>query len=238
MRNPTNDRQMEQIESMIRETGTPQYSLSTQIMNRIGENPMNKTTKRGRMFKKTLIAATTAAALGLGIISTGFISPAMADTLGKIPVIGSLFNNNVDNGLKLAAENGLITKLGISDTHEGVTLKVSEAYHDGSRLSIALEREGVTTTDDQLIGHWENRERGLLVTEEFIVLVNGERNLMSVMPIINSDHTVQKNAALVDIIPEEGEQLPDEFELTLQVKLAGIDDTYEIQVPVSKAEAQ
>lgn len=239
MRNQLNDRQMEHIEGMIRETGTPQDSLSTQIMNRIGENPMNKTTKRGSMFKKTLIAATTAAALGLGIISTGFISPAMADTLGQIPVIGSLFQNNIDNGLKTAAENGLITKLGISDTHEGVTLTASEAYLDGSGLSIALEREGVTTTDDQLIGHWENREKGLLVTEELIVLVNGERvNVMSVMPIINSDHTVEKNAALLEIRTEDGEQLPDHSELTLQIKLAGIDDTYEIQVPVSKAVAQ
>ncbi|HEY4432121.1 MAG TPA: DUF4179 domain-containing protein [Paenibacillus sp.] len=200
---------------------------------------MNKTTKRGRMFKKTLIAATTAAALGLGIISTGFISPAMADTLGQIPVIGSLFQNNVDNGLKSAAENGLISKIGISDSHEGVTLTASEVYHDGSRLSIALEREGVTTTDDQLIGPWENREKGLLVTEELIVLVNGERvNITSVMPIINSDHTVEKNAALLDIATEDGELLPDHSELTLQIKLAGIDGTYVIQAPVIKAVAQ
>ncbi|WP_438348470.1 DUF4179 domain-containing protein [Paenibacillus sp. FA6] len=230
---------MEHIEGMIRETGTPEYSLSTQIMNRIGENTMNKTTKRGNMLKKVLIASTTAAALGLGIISTGFFSPVMADTLGQVPLIGSIFQNNVDNGLKSAAENGLITKLGISDTHEGVTLTISEAYYDGSRLSIALEREGVTTTEDRLIGPWENREKGLLVTEEFIILVNGERvNLTSVMPFINSDHTVQKNAALVDVTTDDGEQLPDQFDLTIQAKLAGIDNTFEFQVPVSKAEAQ
>lgn len=242
MRNQTNERQMEHIEGMIRETETPQFSLSTQIMNRIGENPMNRTTKRGNMLKKTLIASTTAAAIGLGIISTGFISPVMADTLGQIPVIGSIFQNNVDNGLKSAAENGLITKLGISDVHEGVTLTVSEAYHDGSVLSIALQREGVTTTEDRLIGPWENREKGLLVTEELIVLVNGEQVLpMSIMPLINSDHngamTVEKNAALLELTLDNG-ALPDQFELTLQVKLAGIEGTYEFQVPVSKAIAQ
>lgn len=239
MRNPTNDRQMEQIESMIRETGTPQYSLSTQIMNRIGDNPMNKTTKRGNMLKKTLLATTTAAALGLGIIGTGFISPVMADTLGQLPVIGSLFQNNVDNGLKSAAENDLISKIGISDSHEGVTLTASEAYHDGKRLSIALEREGVITTEDQLVGPMENREKGLLLTDELIVLVNGEQvKRMSAMPIINSDHTVEKNAALLEIITEDGQQLPDHSELTLQIKLAGINGTYEMQVPVSKTATQ
>ncbi|MDN8591588.1 DUF4179 domain-containing protein [Paenibacillus sp. 11B] len=201
---------------------------------------MNKTTKRGNMLKKTLIAGTTAAALGLGIISTGFISPVMADALGQIPMIGSLFHNNVDNGLKSAAENGLITKLDISDVHEGVTLRVSEVYHDGSSLSIALEREGVTTTEDRLIGPSENREKGLLVTEELIVLVNGEQVLpSSIMPLIKSDHTVQKNAALLELSTDnDALPLPDQFELTLQVKLAGIDDIYEFQVPVSKAVAQ
>lgn len=240
MRNQTNERQMEHIEGMIRDTRAPEYSLSTQIMNRIGENPMNKNSNRGNMLKKTIFATTTAAALGLGIISTGFISPVMADTLGQIPLVGSLFQNNVDNGLKSAAENGLITKLGISDVHEGVTLTASEAYFDGNQLSIALEREGVTTTEDQLIGPWENRERGLIVTEELIILVNGERVLpFSVMPLINSDHTVQKNAAMIEKIEiNDGEQFPDQFQLTIQTKLAGIADTYELQIPINMTEAQ
>lgn len=239
MHNQMNDRRMEHIEGIIRETETPQFSLSTQIMNRIGENPMKSTTKRGNMLKKTLIASTTAAALGLGIIGTGFISPVMADTLGQIPVIGSIFQDNVNNGLKSAAANGLITKLGIGDVHEGVTLTVSEAYHDGSRLSIALERKGVTTTEDRLIPTSDNMERGLLMPEELTVLVNGESFLpMSMMSIINSDHTVQKNAALLELTTDNGDLLPDQFELTLQIKLAGIDDTYEILVPVSKAVAK
>ncbi|MHA6528932.1 hypothetical protein [Paenibacillus sp. BAC0078] len=89
---------------------------------------MKKTTTQGGIFKKTSIAAASAAALGLGIVSTG------------------------NNELRSAADNDQITKLGISDTHEGATLTVAEAYHDGKSLSIALTREGLTTNEDRLVG--------------------------------------------------------------------------------------
>ncbi|RXZ81314.1 DUF4179 domain-containing protein [Paenibacillaceae bacterium] len=242
MHKQTDEKQMDKIEDLIRETATPAYSLDKQIMNRIGEGNMTTiatTMKRGS-FKKTLLATTAAAALGLGIFSTGFISPAMAETLSQIPVIGSVFQNSVDSGLKSAAEQGLVAKLAISDAQEGVTLTVSEAYHDGSRLSIAIERAGVSTTGDLLVSDPTAQERGLLLPEQLVVLVNGEQlqGEISLLPIINGDRTLQKDAALLQITGNEGASLPDQFEVTIQAKLAGIGEAFELQVPVSKTDLQ
>ncbi|WP_019910823.1 DUF4179 domain-containing protein [Paenibacillus sp. HW567] len=172
---------------------------------------MKKAAAQGSILKKTSIAA----ALGLGIVSTGYISPVMADALSQIPVVGSLFHDSVNNELRSAAGNDQITKLGISDTHEGATLTVAEAYHDGKSLSIALTREGLITNEDRLVGE----------------PVKGQMNLQ---PIINSDYGVQKNAALLQISSIEGTQLPDQFELTIKAKLSGISNPFEFQVPVSK----
>lgn len=236
MYNPTDDKKMNFIEDMIRETEIPEYSLSSKIIERLGETPMKKAPAQGSTMKKTLIATATAAALGLGFVGTGFISPVMADTLSKIPLVGSLFQDSVDINLKSAASNSQIKKLGISDTHEGATFTVAEAYHDGERLSIALTLDGLTLKDDAIVGDYQSLGHGQFVTEEFSVLINGEpfNGMLDIGPIINSDHSVQKNAALLRITSKNGQSLPDQFELSIRSKLHGIDDYFEFQVPVSK----
>ncbi len=197
---------------------------------------MKKVATQGSTIKKTLIATTAVAALGLGLVSTGFISPAMADTLSNVLLVGSLFQDSVDNNLKSAASNSQIKKLGISDTHDGATLTIAEAYHDGERLSIALSLEGLTLKDDAIVGDYESLGYGQFVADEFSVLMNGEpfNGILNVGPIINSDHSVQKNAALLQITNNDDQPLPDQFELSIRIKLYGIEDYFEFQVPVNK----
>ncbi|WP_409273362.1 DUF4179 domain-containing protein [Neobacillus sp. SCS-31] len=98
---------------------------------------INKEDNRGKAKKKkVLVGAATAAAL-LGItVSSGFVNPTMNKVLANTPLIGGIFQEfNDSTGVELAHQDA-VTELNQSLTKNGVTVKLTSAYFDGSVVSI------------------------------------------------------------------------------------------------------
>lgn len=197
-----------------------------------------------------MVVASAAAVLGAGIIGSGFVSPVMAETLKQIPVVGSIFKGIDDKGLNAAEEKGLSTAPNQSVTHDGVTLKVTDAYYDGSRLAFAIEREGIdndkmmaemiiepiefdpSLTEQHAKVTMNQSEKGLLGSAE-VKLPNGKK-LESQMSSFG-DVEGKKNAILYDYRNLNNiEALGDEFELSISVPVTQIAEPFVIKVPVKK----
>jgi hypothetical protein len=87
--------------------------------------------------KKKVLAGSAAAAALLGItVASGFINPTMNKVLAKAPLIGGIFQEFDDAmGVELANQDA-VTQLNQSLTKNGVTVKLTSAYFDGSVVSI------------------------------------------------------------------------------------------------------
>ncbi|MEK5277318.1 MULTISPECIES: DUF4179 domain-containing protein [Paenibacillus] len=250
---PTESQKMEHIRQTFQNYEMPVDSFSDSIMKRIGDEGMEKraTRKNGnKILKKSLVAASAAAVLGAGIIGSGFVSPVMAETLKQIPVVGSIFKGIDDKGLNAAEEKGLSTAPNQSVTHDGVTLKVTDAYYDGSRLAFAIEREGIdndkmmaemiiepiefdpSLTEQHAKVTMNQSEKGLLGSAE--VKLPNEKKLESQMSSFG-DVEGKKNAILYDYRNLNNiEALGDEFELSISVPVTQIAEPFVIKVPVKK----
>ena len=106
------------------------------VFNAISKG-INKDVDRGYGKKKKVLAgvATTAAILGITVAS-GFFNPTMNKVLANAPLIGAIFQEfNDPTGVDLAYQNA-VTELNQSITKNGVTVKLTSAYFDGSVVSI------------------------------------------------------------------------------------------------------
>ncbi|WP_053364962.1 DUF4179 domain-containing protein [Bacillus sp. FJAT-27245] len=92
---------------------------------------------REKARKKKVLAGVAAAAALIGItIASGFVNPTMNRVLANTPFIGGIFQEfNDPTGEELANQNA-VTQLNQSITRNGVTVKLTSAYFDGSVVSI------------------------------------------------------------------------------------------------------
>ncbi|WP_181884517.1 DUF4179 domain-containing protein [Neobacillus piezotolerans] len=98
---------------------------------------INKEDNRGKVKKKKVLTGVATAAALLGItVSSGFVNPTMNKVLAKTPLIGGIFQEfNDSTGVELANQDA-VTELNQSLTKNGVTVKLTSAYFDGSVVSI------------------------------------------------------------------------------------------------------
>ncbi|WP_158587645.1 DUF4179 domain-containing protein [Neobacillus notoginsengisoli] len=98
---------------------------------------LNKTEHGAKVRKKKVLAGVATAAALLGItIASGFVHPTMNKVLANTPLIGGIFQQfNDSTGMELANQNA-VTELNQSLTKNGVTVKLTSAYFDGSMVSI------------------------------------------------------------------------------------------------------
>ncbi|BFH14950.1 hypothetical protein J6TS7_10740 [Paenibacillus dendritiformis] len=79
---------LNRVEQMIRETETPEYSFSKLIISRI--DVQRKRSGKLGIIRRTGIAAASAAILAAGLLVSGYLSPVMAETMRKIPLINHI----------------------------------------------------------------------------------------------------------------------------------------------------
>jgi hypothetical protein len=98
---------------------------------------INRNGNKGTGKKKKILAGAASAAAVLGItIASGFVHPAMNNVLANAPLIGGIFQDfNDQRGIDLANQNA-VTELNQAITKNGVTVKLTSAYFDGSVVSI------------------------------------------------------------------------------------------------------
>lgn len=184
---------------------------------------------RKRGVKAAAVSALAITLLGASVVVSGYISPAVAQSLERIPLLGSLFQKQ-DAGLQIAGEHGLFTPVDASDTHDGVTLKVSSVMYDGVRVSMVVQRESSVELETTLYEAMSNHNQGNTVF--FDITYEGQS-----MGGGLSD-TGERDAVIVTAedtgYEKDGVIFSDKFNLFLSLGLEGIDEPFEFMVPVVK----
>ncbi|GAV10249.1 DUF4179 domain-containing protein [Paenibacillus sp. NAIST15-1] len=104
--------------------------------------PMQHRT-HSRHRKSWFVAAAVVLAIG-GTLASGFISPAMAETLRKVPFIGQIFEALGDNALKDANRKGLSLPVNLSATDQGITLTITEVLYDGVEIKLGIQESSMS----------------------------------------------------------------------------------------------
>ncbi|XXM72355.1 DUF4179 domain-containing protein [Lysinibacillus sphaericus] len=121
-----------EFKSTVEKIPVPKEKVFNAISNGINRDTNKRHGKRKKIFAGVVSAA---AVLGLTIAS-GFVSPAMNNVLANAPLIGGMFQEFNDQlGVDLASQNA-VTELNQAVTENGVTVKLTSAYFDGSVVSI------------------------------------------------------------------------------------------------------
>ncbi|MDO3411773.1 DUF5643 domain-containing protein [Saccharibacillus sp. CPCC 101409] len=189
---------------------------------------VNKRFSRRRKALTAVIAAAAGFALLLG---TSAFSPAAASAFAQIPGVGGIFRAAGDLGLEIADRDGLYSEIAAEDTHRGLTLKASAVSYDGTRVSVAIERSGS-----------EDREDLGSTLQDVKLTIDGRKlqaysSLEDNTPGIFTYPTSDKDSLIVefsDLKNQGGEAFPDRFDAALRFYVAGIDQPFELDVPVRK----
>lgn len=245
------------VEKELREIGKEPLPEVPEIVRRrqdevyasLADLPMQDRSGRTSGFRKTrriaLVAASAAAIILVGGLGGALVSPAMAESMKNIPLIGSIFKLAGDLGLRTADERGLAAKLDASVTHEGVTLRIPQLVYDGTRLSLAVTREGggfaAGIRDAKFTGNGEPEiypegainSVDVYIDGESIYDFGGGRKLSW-----GGKKTPDRNSAIYELTAfptvDEIPILPDEFQLNIEFRLEGISEPFAFELPIRK----
>lgn len=184
-------------------------------------------------LRRTAGVAVAAGVLGLMVFASGFVSPAMADSLRNIPLVGSLFNSiEADMGLRTAGNEGLTTPVNSSFTYQDVKFNVLETVYDGTRAAFLVH----VTAPNLNQGMYDNGKDIVKLSsgvENVFFDVNGSRPDSGLF--YSSAGANEPDTLLFEqVIPADG-AIPDQFEATVKLTLQGIDHEFELTVPFTKS---
>ncbi|OZQ62636.1 hypothetical protein CA600_21720 [Paenibacillus sp. VTT E-133280] len=191
-----------------------------------------------KSFNRWWISTAAAAILGVTVLASGFVSPAMADALKQIPVLGQIYSlwgeNNGDPGVQQAED--FITNVNQSVTHGNVTMNIPTLLFDGTRILM-----NITTPGNRLASEPNSppSDANKGAVDKFEVLYKGQPLLWSY------EHMDGETASsiMVQVLDTYYEpstttqtvQFPDQFDLTVNVTLKGYDAPFEFVLPVTKS---
>ncbi|MEC0242415.1 DUF4179 domain-containing protein [Paenibacillus dokdonensis] len=191
--------------------------------------------RRKRWVRRSLLITLGAAAAGILLIGSGFVSPVMAQALKQIPFIESVFKQAGDRGLQKASEEGFTTNANQNITHNGVTISLSEVMYDGSRLNLVLNRDKLPAKKTPGAGtDWFRSSTLGLNNIEFYVNGSWVNTGMS----LASGGGKAPNSIIVTALNSPNLHIPDEFELKMLVKLDDVPEPYEFELPVKKVKVK
>lgn len=108
-----------------------------QVWDKYSNNNANANFLRKMSTRKIAVISMVSLTLTIGfVIAIGLTSPSIAQALKQIPIIGSVFEITGDDGLKRAHEKGMVSGVEQSVTDENITVKIVEAFNDGTRISV------------------------------------------------------------------------------------------------------
>lgn len=111
----------------------PVDKLDAIIAKTVQESVQKRKWSIGKKLMTSVGAAVATFAL---LIGSATVSPVMADFVSQIPVVGSIFSESGDRGLKQVSELGLTQVIGESKTVRGNTITIDEVFFDGTRLTV------------------------------------------------------------------------------------------------------
>ncbi|WP_454191051.1 DUF4179 domain-containing protein [Paenibacillus sp. Marseille-Q7038] len=226
----------DQLSDITRSKLNETYQIIRETNN--SSSPIQRNKKVTRMINKWWVSTAAAAILGVTIIGSGFVSPVMADALKQIPFLGQIYSlwgeNNGDPGVQQAED--FITNVNQSVTHGNVTMNIPTLLFDGTRILM-----NITTPGNRLASEPNSplsaANKGAV--DKFEVLYEGQPLLW------NYEHMDGETASsiMVEVLnnyyePSTTTQtvpFPDQFDLTVNVKLKGYDAPFQFILPVTKS---
>lgn len=186
-------------------------------------------------LRRTAAATIAAGVLGVTVFASGFVSPAMADSLRNIPLVGSLFSSiEADMGLKTAGNEGLTTMVNSKVAYQDVKLEVLETVYDGTRAAFLVQ----FTAPNLNQGEYDNGKDIVKLSngiDNVFFNVNGSRQDTGLF--YSSIGETQPNTLLFEqVIPSEhNSALPDQFDAEIKLTLQGIDHEFKLNIPFTKS---
>lgn len=134
----------------------PEEEVRSAIQLGIAHGEAERSVRKGyknKQKKRTFIYA-------LGSVATAFIillglsqqSPALASSLSKIPIIGSVFGDSDLIGLQQAQEKGLTSQIGETKTINGISVTLEEVLYDQNNITIAYKMESEQALGEHYFG--------------------------------------------------------------------------------------
>jgi hypothetical protein len=186
-------------------------------------------------LRRTAAATIAAGVLGVTVFASGFVSPAMADSLRNIPLVGSLFSSiEADMGLKNAGNEGLTTMVNSTVAYQDVKLEVLETVYDGTRAAFLVQ----FTAPNLNQGKYDNGKDIVKLSngiDNVFFNVNGSRQDTGLF--YSSIGETQPNMLLFEqVIPsEQNSAFPDQFDAEIKLTLQGIDHEFKLNIPFTKS---
>jgi hypothetical protein len=175
-------------------------------LDQIITDTLNKnTTKVNVPKRKRWMYLSTAAVVSFGLlIGYSFTSPTIANAMAKVPIIGSIFNDFGDEGLKYAYMKEYSQDMNMSYEDNGINLTIKEVFYDGTRLTISYSNKAIVA-----IGS----------IEKPMIHINGKPINFS-----SSNSGIYQSPGeyegILDILPTE--ELPENFEMKLSFDRVGL----------------
>ncbi|MBT2291943.1 hypothetical protein J7E73_22995 [Paenibacillus albidus] len=213
-------------------------------------------------MKKMKMALTSAMAVSLlmGTVSyaaTGAVSgqsvipAAAASAAAKTPATAKgSFLTAGDLGLQMAETKGLAAVSGLSDTQSGMTVSVSQILYDGTRLAVTLNRNA-TEMLTHFAGSYKDSKgniavepegaKGVIKKLEWFINQQTPDGRTESYPV-DSVYTAgaDNQTVLVRVTDYSNSglngqvSLPEKFTIKLKLTVAGIEEPFNISIPVTK----
>ncbi|WP_342470409.1 DUF4179 domain-containing protein [Ureibacillus sp. FSL K6-3587] len=185
--------------------GFPQDEVRLAIRTGIAQaqEQMDGKVKTPYKRKITYLLSSVAAVFGLLFISAQY-SPAIATSLSKIPLIGSVFGDSDLIGLQNAYQEGLIDEIGETQTINGISVTLNEVLYDQSNITIGL----IIESERELGEHYFGSGMDITINGKLPKAVSGSYG----EEMISS--TTRTAIQMIGIT----EEMPDQFELGLTLK--------------------
>ncbi|AIQ76287.1 MULTISPECIES: DUF4179 domain-containing protein [Paenibacillus] len=224
----------DQLSDIARSKLNETYQIIRETDNSI--SPIQRKIDVSRTFNKWWVSTAAAAILGVTLLASGFVSPAIADALKQIPVLGQIYSlwgeKNLDPGVQQAED--FITNVNQSVTHGDVTMNIPTLLFDGTRILMNL-----TTPGNRLASEPNSppSDANKGAVDKFEVLYKGQPLLWSyehmdgetassiMVQVLNTYYEPSTTTQTV--------QFPDQFDLTVNITLKGYDVPFEFVLPVT-----
>lgn len=198
----------------------------------------NKKAPRSWMHRPASLTA-AAALLGVGVFASGFVSPAMADSLKQIPLVGSIFSSiEADLGLQSAGKLGLTSDVNSTVSYKDIRFNVTETVYDGTRAAFAVNVSAPNLKEGMFDTGEDNVELSNAIDSLFVE-VNGQRSDEANDPVQGVSYwsagEANPNLLVFEMTSEAKNPLPETFDAAVYVRLAGVNHEFKLDVPVQKS---
>lgn len=236
------------LEQELKEAKPEIMPISPLVRSRLDETyaslselpaPGSRRAVRPRLRKAISITA-AAGILGIGIFASGFVSPVMADSLKKIPLVGSLFSSiEGDIGLRTAGDLGLATPVDSGVSLEDVKLEVTETVFDGSRAAFLVN----ITAPHLQNGQYDNGKKVVKLSnaiENVFFKIGGKSqgdpdSFLKGLYYASAGASHPNMLVFEEVFDTSGTaSIPQSFNAEVFITLQGIDHEFKLEIPFKR----